>query len=179
MPKPSPIFQFHRAGTLPPPGPIGRLSRLIFGAGAVYWAIQLIRFGEVEALTNAWVIGLTVFAVQLLPYTLNIGLGVRLGFWPRPLALGLIVGAAIIGWQSNGEWINPLLWTSVLWLNLYVYLHLGGSFLLAAVFGTPGCEMRAMPILIGRMVGRDIRDHECPGPVGSIDRWERALKRDG
>jgi len=179
MPKPSPTFQFHGAGTLPPPGPIGRLSRLIFGVGAVYWAVQLIRFGEVEALTNAWVIGLTVFAVHLAPYTLNIGLGLRLGFLPRLLPLGLIAGAALVGWQSTGEWINPLFWTSVLWLNLYVYLHLGGSFLLAAVFGTPGCEMRAMPILIGRMVGRDIRDHECPGPIGSIDRWERSLKPDG
>jgi hypothetical protein len=73
------------------------------GAGAVYWAVQLIRFGEVEALTNAWVIGLTVFAVHLAPYTLNIGLGVRFGFWPRLLALGLIVGAALVGGQSAGE----------------------------------------------------------------------------
>jgi hypothetical protein len=120
MPKPSPTFQFHGAGTLPPPGPIGRLSRLIFGVGAVYWAVQLIRFGEVEALTNAWVIGLTVFAVHLAPYTLNIGLGLRLGFLPRLLPLGLIAGAALVGWQSTGEWINPLFWTSVLWLNLYV-----------------------------------------------------------
>lgn len=179
MPKTSLTFQFYGAGTLPPPGPIGRLSRLIFGAGAVYWAVQLLRFGEVEALTNAWVIGLTAFAVHLAPYTLNIGLGARLGFWPRLLALGLIVGAALVGWQSTGELVSPLLWTSVFWLNLYVYLHLGGSFFLAAVFGTPGCEMRALPILVGRMVGRDIRDHECPGSIGSIDRWERSLRTDG
>lgn len=35
MLKSSPTFQFHGAGTLRPPGPIGRLSRLIFGAGAI------------------------------------------------------------------------------------------------------------------------------------------------
>jgi hypothetical protein len=179
MAKSAQTFQFHGAGTLPPPGPIGRLSRLIFGAGAVYWVVQLIRFGEIDALTNVWVIGLTAFAVHLAPYTLSIGLGLRLGFWPRLLALGLIAGAAVVGWQSTGEWVNSMLWSSVFWLNLYVYLHLGGSFLLAAAFGTPGCEMRAIPILIGRVAGRDIRDHECPGPIGSIDRWERSFRSNG
>ena len=57
-------------------------------------------------------------------------------------------------------------------INLYAFIHLGLSFLLAAVFGTPGCEMRAQPILIGRMMGHEVRDHECPGPIGTIDRWE-------
>lgn len=179
MAKTSPTFQFHGAGTLPPPGLIGRLSRLIFGGGAIYWAVQLFRFGEMDALTNAWVIGLTAFAVHLAPYTLNIGFGLRLGFWPRVVALGLIVGAAVVGWQTSGEWISPQLWATVYWTNLYVYLHLGGSFLLAALFGTAGCEMRAIPILIGRITQREIRDHECPGPIGAIDRWERSLKSDG
>ena len=179
MAKSSPTFQFHDAGTLPPPGPVGRLARLIFGAGAIYWVVQLFRFGEMDALTNAWVIGFTAFAVHLTPYTLNIGLGLRLGFWPRLLAVGLLIGAAVVGWRSSGELISPQLWSATYWLNIYVYLHLGGSFLLAALFGTPGCEMRAIPILIGQITRRETRDHECPGPIGAIDRWERSLKSDG
>ncbi|MFT6663016.1 MAG: hypothetical protein ACJA0K_003031 [Maricaulis maris] len=179
MAKPSPTYQFRDGGTIPPPGPIGRLSRLIFGAGAIYWAAQLFRFGEMDALTNAWVIGFTAFAVHLAPYTLNIGLGFRLGLWPRLLATGLLIGSAAIGWQSSGEWINSHLWSTAYWLNIYVYLHLGSSFFLAALFGTPGCEMRAIPILVGRIAGRETRDHECPGPIGAIDQWERSLKSDG
>ena len=168
-----PTFRFDDAGTIPPPGWIGRAARALFGYGSLYWVYQIVRFGDVGALTNLSVIGFTLFALQLIPYTVNIGFGIRLSFWPRLLAALGIAAAAYLGWQSTGEVAPPSLWNAIAILNIYVYGHLGISFVLAAIFATAGCEMRALPILIGRLAGRRARDHYCPGPIRTIDHWER------
>ncbi len=55
----------------------------------------------------------------------------------------------------------------------YVYGHLGISFILAAFLATPGCEMRALPHLLGMIAGGEAREHCCPGFIEHIDRWER------
>ena len=63
-----------------------------------------------------------------------------------------------------------------MWLTvLYVFGHLGLSFLLSAVIATPGCEMRAIPHLWTLLTGRATREHHCPGFLDSLDAWE--LKR--
>ncbi len=80
-----PTFRFDDAGTIPPPGWIGRAARALFGYGSLYWVYQIVSFGDVGALTNLSVIGFTLFALQLIPYTVNIGFGIRLSFWPRYL----------------------------------------------------------------------------------------------
>lgn len=64
-----------------------------------------------------------------------------------------------------------------LWLG-YFYGHLGVSFLLAAAIGTPGCEMRSIPELIGRARGTPSHEHRCPvGFLARIDEWERGRMR--
>ncbi len=170
-----PTFRFDAAGTIPPPGWIGRAVRAFLGYGSLYWVYQIISFGDAAALTNFYVIGLTLFALQLVPYTVNIGSGVKLSFWPRLIAALGIAIAGYFGWQSTGDIASPTLWNAIAILNIYVYGHLGISFALSAIFGTAGCEMRAVPILIGRLTGRKARDHYCPGPIRTIDNWERKL----
>jgi len=172
MTKKPEIFRFDVPGTIAPPRWIGRLVRLGFGVGALYWVRQLVVFGDAAALSNLWVIGLTAFALQLLPYVVNIGLGIGLGFWRRLTALALIGGAAIFGYATAQTLVSDTLWFVVFGLNIYVYGHLGASFVASALFATPGCEMRAIPILLGKLFGRPVRDHYCPGVIGKIDQWE-------
>ena len=68
---------------------------------------------------------------------------------------------------------GPLWWASQL-VNVYVYAHLGLSFLLSAILATPGCEMRAIPHLAGILTRAPAREHYCPGFLDNVDRWERA-----
>ncbi len=57
--------------------------------------------------------------------------------------------------------------------ELYVFCHLGIAFILAAVIGAPGCEMRAFHDLYSRITGAPTKEHYCPvGPLHPIDQWE-------
>ncbi len=58
-------------------------------------------------------------------------------------------------------------------IMVYVYAHLGLSFVLAAALATPGCEMRGIPHLVGLLRGRSSGEHYCPGFIDGLDRWER------
>lgn len=63
-------------------------------------------------------------------------------------------------------------WTLFVWL-VYLFTHLGSAFVLSAMLGTPGCEMRSFHDLYARLTGKSVKEHICPiGPLGPIDRWE-------
>ena len=177
MAEAEPTFHFEDADTIQPPGWIGRAVRALFGYGSLNWIYQLSSFGDAQALSNLFVIGLSLFALQLIPYTVNIGFGVSLSFWPRLIAATGIAVAMFLGWQSTGDLTSPMLWNAVLVLNMYVFGHLGISFVLSTLFRTAGCEMRAIPILLGRLTGKKARDHHCPGPIRAVDNWEQSLGR--
>lgn len=168
---------FQEAGSLRTPGLVGRGVRLVFGIGALYWLFQLIAFGGVDLLSDVPLVALTAFALYLVPYVVNIGFGLGLGSWPRVIALLALAAATVIGWFTSGAWFSESLWLTVFILNAYTFTHLGMSFILSAIFATPGCEMRSAPILWGRLFDLRVRDHVCPGPIGMIDRWEAGLKR--
>ena len=170
---------FLDGGSIPPPGPIGRSVRLLLGIGALYLVFQVSGISDARAISHPLVIVHTLFAIYLVGYVVNIGFGVRLGQLPRIAALIGLAIASLIGWQSASTLESVPLWQAVYWLNLYVYGHLGVSFLLAAAFGTPGCEMRSIPIMASRLSGGKARDHHCPGPIGRIDRWEERLTSRG
>lgn len=168
-------FGFAESNTIQPPGPIGRFVRAILGYGSLYWVFEITRDGESAALTHPYILLFTLIALYLAPYVVNIGFGLKLGFWPRLAAIAGLGVAAYVGWNQSGSWISEPLWWAVLALNVYVFSHLGVSFALSALFGTQGCEMRSIPILLGRMSGRPARDHHCPGPIGQLDAWEASL----
>lgn len=117
---------------------------------------------------------LALVAILLINYVVNIGFGRSFGRWPSYLSVGIAGVLAALGWMLFGTPNHPVLGVALwLWLT-YFYAHLGISFLLAAVIATPGCEMRSIPELLGRISARPVREHHCPAAlISKIDQWER------
>jgi len=164
-------------GSLPRPGPIGRIVRLGFGAlclSHVYWLIQingslLDADGHVRSLIwNGFVIGLF-----LISYVINIGFSRAWKKWPAIVSACAFLLLGAYGYFTAGVAETQLL-ARALWLwESYVFAHLGSAFILAALIGTPGCEMRAFHDLYSRLTGNPTKEHFCPiGPLHPIDQWE-------
>lgn len=179
-------IRYAEPGTLSRPGPIGRAIRFILGAFCVYLVVAILTqaspFFTGRALHAASVWVLIFIGLYLFPDVVNLGFGKA---WKRfHLLLGLVALAgvtALVGWAMNGSTVGPPLGTLVsIWL-LYVFGHLGISFLLAAFQATPGCEMRSIPQLWAVISGKPAQEHYCPGVLTPIDRWEakRGARRRG
>ena len=80
----------------------------------------------------------------------------------------------VVAFVIHGELNSPILGVPLFaWLT-YFYGHLGLSFVVASVLATPGCEMRAIPELVGHMTGHGSAEHHCPSSlITKIDEWER------
>ena len=167
------VFHFDEEGTLSPPGPIGRLVRLALGlliAKLIYdWIVIIDSSDYLQPFILLWI----AFSVLLAPYVINIGFGVNSGAKPRYVLIALWLLAAIAGFLAEGTIKSEFLWATVEASQIYIYGHLGLSFLLSAILSTPGCEMRAIPHLLGKISGSDSREHYCPGFIDNVDRWER------
>ena len=168
-------IRFDQPGTLARPGPIGRSVRLVLGALLLWLVWQL----ATRASTPDWydptlwlLVGL---GLVLVPYVVNIGFGVNWGAWPRILSAATLLGVASVSYMTaTSPEVSPLLLAITnIWM-IYIFAHLGASFLLAALLATPGCEMRAMPHLSGLLFKYDAREHYCPGFIDNIDQWEHS-----
>jgi hypothetical protein len=170
-----PLFRFDAPGTLERPGPLGRMIRLLVG-GFLLWNFYLfLTLVGPEHLDNTTVLIWFVATGWLVPYVVNIGWGVQWGMWPRIALIALWAVAGLVGLVIQGELASPPLWFVLKWSSLYVMGHLGVSFFLSGIIATPGCEMRAIPHLLGLASGRARAEHYCPGFVDTVDRWERSL----
>lgn len=109
----------------------------------------------------------------LVPYVVNIGFGVATGAWPRTLSVIMLLAGIAISLFWTGNLLDFPFWVSATPWMIYVFAHLGISFLLSALLATPGCEMRAIPHLLGMLRGKDATEHYCPGFIDNIDRWEQ------
>lgn len=165
-------------GTLERPGPYGRLVRLVLGILCSFTVYELFRIdtfiiqSPVTAIPG--IIPMVIVAACIFNYVVNIGFGKSWGRWPLYISIAGFLTIAAISWLTFGSPDHPLpgiaLW---LWL-LYLYAHLGFSFLLAAIIGTPGCEMRAIPEFVGKLSGRAVAEHPCPAAcITKIDEWEQ------
>lgn len=174
-------LKLEEPGSLPRPGPIGRLVRLAFGAlcfSHVYWLIQingslLDADGHVRSLIwNGIVIGLF-----LVSYVINIGFSREWKKWPAIASACVFLLLAAYGYFTAGTAETEIL-ARALWLwEFYVFSHLGSAFILAALIGTPGCEMRAFHDLYSRLTGNPTKEHFCPiGPLQPIDQWEARIR---
>ena len=171
--EPGPFYRFDRPGTLHRPGPIGRLVRLALGLPLLFLVWRLLFFAEIGDLRQIPFWSWVLIAWWLFPAVVNIGFGVSWGNWrPRVAVLAGAGAAALVGLATRGTWDAPPLWWFLLPWMIYVAGHLGASFVLAATLGTPGCEMRAIPHLIGLATGRPRAEHYCPGFLDGLDRWE-------
>jgi hypothetical protein len=164
-------------GTLPRPGPIGRLARLLFGALCLYYVYGLVAVagsiltsdGSIRPLLwNGIVPGLF-----LVSYVVNIGFSRAWKKWPAVAGAVSLGTIALIGYLTTGSVETSMLARSIWSWELYVFGHLGTAFLIAAIIGTPGCEMRAFHDLYSRMTRVPTKEHYCPiGPLHPIDQWE-------
>lgn|GEM_PF-560771 len=165
-------------GSLTKPGIVGRLVRLALGVLCIYGLGELLTvypdFIErpIELLPNLSLMILIVLCV--FNYVVNIGFSKNWNNYPLIVALSVLVLVAGFGYLIDGNpssrYLGVLL---MLWLG-YFYAHLGLSFILAAFIATPGCEMRSIPELIGKINKSPVKAHHCPSSIISgIDRWER------
>ena len=173
----SDVFHFDQEGTLPPPGPIGRVVRLVLGLIIAKFIYDWIVYIDLSDFDNPFVLFWVAFSIALVPYVVNIGWGVNFGAKPRYALFGIWVLGAIAGYLIDGSFRSQLLWTVVEITQIYVYGHLGISFFLSAILATPGCEMRAIPHLVGKVSGEGSKEHYCPGFIDNIDGWERGLRK--
>lgn len=80
----------------------------------------------------------------------------------------------MLAWVNDGDFNSPVLGVPLFVWLAYFYGHLGISFVLATALATPGCEMRAIPQLVGRITGHAAPEHHCPVSfITKIDAWER------
>jgi len=109
----------------------------------------------------------------LISYVINIGFSRSWGKKPAIVSAAMILTVAGIGYLSQSS-IETQLLAQAIWIwELYVFSHLGLSFLIAGIIGTPGCEMRAFHDLYSRTTGKSTKEHYCPiGPLHPIDQWE-------
>lgn len=171
------VFHFDEAGTLPPPGPIGRLVRLAAGLGLGFLVWDLLFVADSSDLQQPWLWFWAVFAGMVAPYVVNIGWGKLFGAKPRFILIGSILVAGASGYLIEETLASETLWWALNLSMLYLYGHLGLAFLLSALLATPGCEMRSLPHLYGLATGKAAAEHYCPGFVHTIDQWELGKHR--
>lgn len=170
-------------GSLPKPGPIGRLVRLAFGSLCIWYVASLIQMtgnlldsdGHIRSVIwNGMIIGLF-----LVSYVVNIGFSKAWKKWPALITVGIFLLTASVGYLTQGS-VETKLLAQVIWgWELYVFSHLGLAFVVSGVIGSAGCEMRAFHDLYSRLTGIPTKEHFCPiGPLHSIDQWEaRRIQR--
>lgn len=167
---------------IPPASWTGRVLKLVVGILQL-WGVAQILFSFPALLTVTWNPTIWLFvalAFWLLPSAFGLGFArVRsVGRGPLWIALGVGVAMALGTMVLRGELWGPPLTAYLLAVTVYAHLHVGLSHVLAAVVGTPGCEMRVLPYLVTRLTGRsEDQFHPCPGWWTPIDRWEAGLRR--
>lgn len=170
-------LQFVNAGTLAAPGPVGRWLRAVLGALCLFALFSVVQHlpattsHPVATLDARWPLLLAPLCV--FNYVVNIGFGRDWGTRPLIVSVAALAVAAAAALLVTGAADSPILGVPLnLWLS-YFYAHLGVSFLLAALLATPGCEMRAIAQLLGRLGGRSGAEHHCPvALLGAVDAWE-------
>jgi hypothetical protein len=171
-------LQLVAPGSLTRPGVIGRAVRLCLGAACLYalWTVlrQADNTSALPIATLSARLWLVLAPLCIFSDVVNIGFSKNWGHRPLVAALGLLVLFALAARFVSGSLDSPLLGIPLnAWLA-YSYGHLGLCFVLSALLATPGCEMRALPELLGRITGRPSPEHHCPVSfIDRIDAWER------
>ena len=168
------------SGSLARPGLVGRSVRLAFGLACLWglwnlginlWAIIA---APVTVATHPSFAMLIVMCFAIINYVVNIGFSRSWGRWPAYGSLAGFLALGLLALAIDGEFNSPVLGVPLFAWLAYFYGHLGMSFVLAAALATPGCEMRAIPDLIGRISGHAAAEHHCPASfITKLDAWEQ------
>lgn len=175
-------LKLDEAGTLPRPGPIGRIARFLFGLLCVSYVTSLFAVrdnliaddGHIQsAVLNGIIPGLF-----LISYIVNIGYSRAWGKRPAMVSAAAIAAMAGIGFVIHSRVETEILAQTIWVWEVYAFGHLGLAFLVSGLIDTPGCEMRAFHDLYSRTSGVPTKEHYCPvGPLHSIDHWEARRKK--
>lgn len=177
--KQSDPLEFVEPGSLVPPGPVGRLVRLGLGVMCLFGLWNLtIHLGAIIATPFAVIVHsnfafLSMMCLGIFNCVVNIGFSKSWGRRPMYASIAGFVILGLLALVIDGELNSPVLGIPLFaWLT-YFYSHLGISFMLACVLSTPGCEMRAIPELVGLITGHPAAEHHCPASfIRRIDEWE-------
>lgn len=171
----APDTRFVAAGSLAPPGPLGRLLRIALGVVLAWFTAQWLGvFGATGASWTAWLS--VAVSLWVAPTVINVGWGTGLGNTAPRLVLlsaGALV-ALLSGWM--GQPAVAAIWTGVATTQVYVFGHLALSFIAAGILATPGCEMRALAHARALVRGVPAAEHPCPSFIARVDRWELARR---
>lgn len=133
---------FEKPGSLPKPGPIGRMIRIVSGCALLYFFIvTLTNFGNFIGLAvpkHALMWFGVASSFYLLAYVVNVGFTIT---WGRRLQLILVVvamAAVVVDFFIYRSFWGPPLGLLLFVLLAYVIGHLGVSFILAGILATPG-----------------------------------------
>ena len=169
-------------GTLPRPGPIGRLVRLAFGTLCINFVIELLQV-RTELFDRDGHVHIVIWngllpALFLISYVINIGFSRALKKWPAAISAMAMMAIASLSYMASGS-AESIALARALWIwELYLFGHLGAAFLLSAAIATPGCEMRAFHDLYARVTGKPTKEHYCPiGPLHPVDQWESRMRQ--
>jgi hypothetical protein len=168
-------------GSLPRPGPVGRLARLAFGVMCAWYVHGLIdgasQLMDSSGHIRSFIWNGTAIGLFLVSYVINIGYSRSWKKWPAVVSAVSFLIVLGIGYFTAGVLETDLLARAMWVWILYLYTHLGVAFIIAGLIATPGCEMRAFHDLYSRITGIPTREHYCPvGPLHPIDQWEAARK---
>lgn len=161
-------------------GPIGRLVRLVMAAGLflalAYPLASLPRLFDPALGSEAMTWLLTIIALLAIPYVLDVGLAWGYGQRAQVMAAG--VGLALLA--SNlflyGDLWGPILAIYALLLQVWVLGTLAVGYLLAAILGTPGCELRSYAHLASLVSDRAREPMFCAAGLDKLDAWEAGLR---
>ena len=175
---PTTDLKLDECGTLPRPGPLGRLYRLgmtvVVGWLAVYpiWDDRvLLTSGNFEPYGLIW--SISFFGLFLVSYVINIGFSRDWKKWPMLVSAVFLAALALFDYVTTGDWTGQAFGTGFFIWSFYIFTHLGICFLISAIIGTPGCEMRALHDLFSKVTGVDTKEHYCPvGIMQPLDNWE-------
>jgi len=173
-------LELQEFGSLQQPAIYGRFIRLVLGGICLFGLTEVISLSTqivtypFSMLPNLSL--LVVAPILILNYVVNIGFGVNWHRLPIIVSLTTLSVLFLASWMMTNSFDHEIVgFVLLLWL-IYFYAHLGISFVLAGLIATPGCEMRAIPHLFGKMTGRGSSEHHCPVPlITRIDEWESSL----
>ncbi len=170
-------LKLEESGTLSKPGPIGRLLRLTLGLLCLSYVYGLITVWDNALSPEGSIVSFVWNGVLpglfLVSYVINIGFSRDWKKWPAIVSALMLLVVAAIGYVQSGTLETLLLARAILIWELYIFLHLGSTFVIATLIGTPGCEMRAFHHLFSLVTKNPTKEHHCPvGPLGPVDNWE-------
>jgi hypothetical protein len=176
-----PLFR-PRERQLPKPGIFGRVGRFLVGIFALSFLPEVLPHTNFLVKTPPSTSSFNYFfgvaiAFWLLPDVVNIGFNIRWGRRSQQLFLWLAAVAIVADLVYYGAlWGPPLGWL-VLSMSVFTLGYLGLSHVLAALIGTPGCEMRAIPHLWAMLRGESVEEVVCPGHWDWVDKVETGSKQ--